>query len=174
MKKAVMAHLDESPGGLVLDVGSGPGILLATLAAGYPELELAGIDLAPEMIRRASERLGRRADIKLGEAESLPWEDASFDYIFCTDSFHHYPNPRKALSEFHRVLKPGGRMVLAVPTAPSPVRCMLNSLVRLMRMGDVRMHNKRELATLFNICRFPMTDWWPEGALGFIAIGRPL
>jgi ubiquinone/menaquinone biosynthesis C-methylase UbiE len=174
LKKAAVARLDESPRGSVLDVGCGPGILLTTLAASYPELKLAGLDLAPEMVRIATERMGNRAEIRLGDAESLPWESASFDYIFCIDSFHHYPNPKKALSEFHRVLKPWGRVVLADPTAPFLVRYVLNSLVRLLHMGGVHMYNKRDLAELFGKCSFQMADWWPEGSLGFIATGRAI
>jgi SAM-dependent methyltransferase len=108
------------------------------LAVNYPELRLAGLDIAPEMIRVATERLGVRAEIKLGDAEWLPWEDASFDYVFCVDSFHHYPNPKRALSEFHRVLKPNRQVVLADRTAPLPVRGVLNSIVRLLPIFSER------------------------------------
>lgn len=174
MKKAALACLEGPPRGALLDVGCGPGLLLATLAASYPELSLAGLDIAPEMIRVATERIGARAEIKLGDAELLPWEDDSFDYIFCVDSFHHYPNPRQALSEFHRVLKPNGQVVLADPTAPLPVLGVLNSIVRLMRMGDMRMYNKRDLTNLFDSCRFQSIDWRTAGSWGFVASVRAL
>jgi ubiquinone/menaquinone biosynthesis C-methylase UbiE len=172
LKKAAVARLDNSPKDSILDVGCGPGILLTMLATSYPGARLAGLDLAPEMVRIASQRMGSRADIRLGDAESLPWKNASFDSIFCIDSFHHYPNPKKALNEFHRVLKPGGQVVLADPTAPLPVRSVLNSLVRILRMGGVHMYHKRDLAELFDTCKFRMTGWWTEGLLGFIATGR--
>jgi ubiquinone/menaquinone biosynthesis C-methylase UbiE len=174
MKKAALACLEEPLRGALLDVGCGPGLLLATLAIKYPELTLAGLDIAPEMIRVATERLGVRAEIKLGDAESLPWQDASFDYIFCVDSFHHYPHPKRALSEFHRVLKPNGQVVLADPTAPSPVRGVLNSIVRLLRMGDMRMYDKRDLTSLFDSCRFQSIDWRAAGSWGFVASARAL
>lgn len=58
------------------------------------------------MIRQQPKRLGVRAQIKLGDSESLPWVDASFDYVFGVDSFHPYPNPKRALNEFHRARKP--------------------------------------------------------------------
>jgi ubiquinone/menaquinone biosynthesis C-methylase UbiE len=174
MKKAALACLEGPLRGALLDVGCGPGLLLATLAVNYPESRLAGLDIAPEMIRVATERLGVRAEIKLGDAESLPWEDASFDYVFCVDSFHHYPNPKSALSEFHRVLKPNGQVVLADPTAPLPVRGVLKSIVRLLRMGDMRMYNKRDLTDLFDSCRFQSIDWRTEGSWGFVASARAL
>src|SRR5262245_13885061 len=66
----------------------------------------------------------------------------------------NYPNPKRALSEFHRVLKPNGEVVLADPTAPLPVRCILNSFVRLLRMGDMRMYDRRDLTNLLTLADF--------------------
>jgi len=172
MKKAALACLEGPLRGARLDVGCGPGLLLASLAANYPGLRLAGLDIAPEMVRIATERLGARAEIEPGDAESLPWEDASFNYVFCVDSFHHYPDPKKALSEFHRVLKPDGQMILADPTAPLPIRGVLNSLIRLLPMGDVRMYGKQKLITLLDSCGFQSIDWRPAGSWGFVASAR--
>jgi ubiquinone/menaquinone biosynthesis C-methylase UbiE len=126
------------------------------------------------MFRVATERLGVRAEIKLGDAELLPRDDASFNYVFCVDSFHHYPNPEKVLREFHRVLKPDGQVVLADPTTPLPIRGALNSLIRLLRMGDVQMYDKRKLASLFDSCSFQSIDWRSAGSWGFVASARPL
>ena len=174
MKKAALACLEEPVGGALLDVGCGPGLLLTTLAANYSKLRLAGLDIAPEMIRVATERMGARAEIKLGDAESLPWEDGSFDYVFCVDSFHHYPNPQRALSEFHRVLKPNGQVVLADPAAPLLVRAVLNSIIRFLRMGDMRMYDERGITRLFDSCRFRLIDWRAVGSWGFVASARSL
>jgi len=170
MKEAALACVKPRRG-TVLDVGCGPGLLLAMLAES-PELKLAGLDIAPEMVRIATERLRTRAEIKLGDAESLAWEDASFDYIFCVNSFHHYPNPKRVLSEFHRVLKPDGRLVLADPTAPLPIRGLMNSVVQFLRWGDVRLHDKRGITILFDSCQFQLIDWRTCGFWGFVASAR--
>jgi SAM-dependent methyltransferase len=98
----------------------------------------------------------------------------SFDYVFCVDSFHHYPHPKRALSEIHRVLKPGGQVVLADPTAPLPIRGLLNSLVRFLRMGDVRLYDERWLTRLFDSCRLQPIDWRAVGSWGFVASARAL
>lgn len=172
MKKAALTRLEAPLHGALLDVGCGPGLLLASLAANYPGLRLAGLDIAREMVRIATERLGTRAEVELGDAESLPWEDASFNYVFCVDSFHHYPNPKKALIEFHRVLKPGGQVILADPTAPLPVRAVLNSLIRLLRMGEVRIYGRRKLTNLLASCSFQSIDWRSAGSWGFVASAR--
>jgi SAM-dependent methyltransferase len=47
--------------------------------------------------------------------EFLPFEDGSFDLVLCMESFHYIADPERAIEEFHRVLRPGGRVVLAVP-----------------------------------------------------------
>ena len=86
----------------------------------------------------------------------------------------NYPNPKRALSEFHKVLKPNGQVVLADPTAPLPVRCGLNSVVRLLRMGDMRIYDKRDLTNLFDSCGFQSIDWRTEGSWGFVASARCL
>lgn len=169
MKVAALRCLEQDVRGSLLDVGCGPGLLLATLAAQYPQLHLAGLDIAPEMVKVAKERLGERADIRLGDSERLPWQDASFSYIFCVDSFHHYPNARKVLHEFRRVLAPDGRLLLADPTAPAPFRNILNLIIRLMRMGDVQMYDRRKMTTLLENCRFSSIQWQESGSLGFVA-----
>ena len=169
MKKAALAWLDHDVRGAALDVGCGPGLLLAVLARQYPELHLAGLDIAPEMVRVARERMGNRADIRLGDAEALPWPDASFNYVFCVDSFHHYPNPQRALIEFRRVLTPDGRLLLADPTAPVPLRQLLNSIIRVLPVGDMQMYDCRQLTTLLEACRFRSIHWREAGSWGFVA-----
>jgi SAM-dependent methyltransferase len=93
---------------------------------------------------------------------------------FCVASFHHYPHAKRALSEIHRVLKPGGQLVLADPTAPLPIRALLNSLVRLLRMGDMRLYDERWLTRLFDSCRLQPVDWRAVGSWGFVASARAL
>jgi ubiquinone/menaquinone biosynthesis C-methylase UbiE len=168
MKKAALQCLDQNIRGSVLDVGCGPGLLLTTLNLRYPDLHLAGLDIAPEMVRIARLRIGDGADIQLGDSECLPWPDSSFDYVFCVDSFHHYPNGRKVLLEFRRVLVPDGRLVLADPTAPVLLRIVMNSIVRLLRMGDVQMYDRRTITGLLERCGFRSIRWHESGSWGFV------
>ena len=169
MKKAALSCLGQDVRGSLLDVGCGPGLLLATLASQYPKLHLGGLDIAPEMVRVAKERMGNRADIRLGDAEDLPWPDASFNYICCVDSFHHYPNPQKALSDFRRVLAPNGWLLLADPTAPVPLRQLLNAAIRLLPMGDMQVYDRRKMTTLLEACRFKSIHWREIDSWGFVA-----
>ena len=168
MKEVALRHVDRPIQGSLLDVGCGPGLLLEVLAGQAGEVNLAGLDIAPEMIRVAKERLGDRADLRVGDAEWLPWEDGRFDYLLCVDSFHHYPNPERVLTQMHRVLKRSGRLVIADPWAPPVLRQMANLVNPLLRMGDVRMYGKRDMMRMLEARGFEKTKWETSGLWGFV------
>jgi SAM-dependent methyltransferase len=89
----------------VLEVGCGTGKWLSELERkGFC---VAGIDPSAEMVRRCAS-LG---DLRIGHAEELPWEAASFDLVVCVNALHHFRSPRDAIVEAHRVLRPGGAFV---------------------------------------------------------------
>jgi ubiquinone/menaquinone biosynthesis C-methylase UbiE len=98
--------------GDVLEVAIGTGLNLAH----YPqEATVTGIDLSPEMLaiaRRRATELGRKADLREGDAHSLAFSDASFDSVVCTYSLCNIPDPLRAVSEMKRVLRPGGKLIL--------------------------------------------------------------
>ena len=103
----------------VLDVGCGTGYLLRTLAGRYPEAEqFAGIDAAPNMIETARRlTVDQRLTFSTGVAERLPYPDASIDLVVSSTSFDHWTDQYAGLGECARVLRPGGRVALMVPTA---------------------------------------------------------
>jgi ubiquinone/menaquinone biosynthesis C-methylase UbiE len=99
--------------GAVLDVGTGPGVLLVELARRRPDLRLTGLDLSADMVAAAKRNLGPfgdRATARVGNATDLPFPDGSFDLIVSSLSLHHWDHPEAAVPEFARVLKPGGRL----------------------------------------------------------------
>lgn len=96
----------------VLDVGTGPGVLLAELARLRPDLQLTGVDLSPDMITAAEQNLapyGQRAAAIVGDVTNLPLADRSVDLIVSSFSSHHWDEPAAAVAELARVLRPGGR-----------------------------------------------------------------
>ena len=169
MKDAALRHIYRPVRGAVLDVGCGPGILLATLAGENPELRLAGVDSDPETIRVAQERLGARADLRLGDAGELVWEDLQFDVVTCVNSFHRYPQPRRALAEMHRVLKLGGMLVIADHWAPPVLRHVMNVLRVLQDRGNEIMYGRREMIWMLGKEGFEQLTWTQEGSIGFVA-----
>lgn len=102
----------------VLEVAVGTGRLFSQIVARNPHGRNEGMDLSPAMLARARRRLPRMPStaykLQLGSAYELPYEDASFDLLFNTYMLDLLPEQDfpKVLSEFRRVLKPGGKMVL--------------------------------------------------------------
>jgi ubiquinone/menaquinone biosynthesis C-methylase UbiE len=98
--------------GDVLEVGVGTG---ANLGYYPPDLRITGIDLSPAMLAVARERAaahGIDASLHEGDAQALPFPDAAFDTVVCTIALCAIPDDRAAITEMHRVLRPGGRLLL--------------------------------------------------------------
>jgi ubiquinone/menaquinone biosynthesis C-methylase UbiE len=99
----------------VLDVGTGPGVLLIELAGRRPDLTLAGVDLSADMVAVAQHNLsaaGVPGTVQIGDARQLPFPDGSFDLIVSSFSLHHWDDPDSAIPELARVLRPGGRLCI--------------------------------------------------------------
>jgi ubiquinone/menaquinone biosynthesis C-methylase UbiE len=98
--------------GDVLEVAVGTGLNLPF----YPEgTRLTGIDASPAMLaiaRRRAADLGVQVQLREGDAQALPFADASFDTVVCTLSLCCIPDDKAAIGEMHRVLRPGGRLIL--------------------------------------------------------------
>ena len=114
-RKQVLRALALAPGEHVLDIGSGPGLLSYAMASVVgPEGRVCGIDLSPAMVAMAAKRCSEQpwAEIRTGDAAQLPYPDESFDAAVSTQVYEYLPNIRAALTELHRVLRPGGRAVI--------------------------------------------------------------
>ena len=107
------------PGDAVLDVGCGTGTLALEVARLVGRAgRVAGVDPGTEQIAHARSKAARRnvpIDFQIGVIEQLPFPDQTFDVVLSTLMMHHLPAPlkRQGLAEIARVLKPGGRLVIA-------------------------------------------------------------
>ena len=93
----------------VLEVGCGlgtDGINFARAGARYTGIDLTEASIG--LVRRRFEIEGLNANLKVADAESLPFEDASFDLAYSHGVLHHTPDTARAIDEMHRVLRPGG------------------------------------------------------------------
>jgi SAM-dependent methyltransferase len=101
--------------GHMLDVGCGGGETAVAVAEMYPNLQVTGVDLSPDLIRRGKERvghLGGRVDFVVGSATELPFGNDTFDLVTSFGSLKLWPDRAKGLAECTRVLKPGGHLVV--------------------------------------------------------------
>ena len=100
------------PGTRVLDIGCGPGDFTSDFSDSGALV--TGVDFAPEMIRVARERFPE-VRFEVADAESLPFDDGSFDVVVGAYFVHHLARPEVAFREIFRVLRSGGRFVFVIP-----------------------------------------------------------
>lgn len=114
--REIVSH--ARPGETLLDVGTGSGtVIKAALEAGHHG-KMIGLDIHPGHYMAAEHILRVAypdADVQfmVGDAQDLPIEDASLDMVTNGFLLYHLPDPRKAVQEYHRVLKPGGTLIVA-------------------------------------------------------------
>ncbi|HWG08360.1 MAG TPA: class I SAM-dependent methyltransferase [Solirubrobacteraceae bacterium] len=116
-RRALVQALAPAPGARVLDVATGTGMVAAELLARCDDCTVVGLDQSPEMLSAARARfdgdrseLGRRVALVEGEAEALPFADASFDALTFTYLLRYVDDPAATMRELARVLSPGGRI----------------------------------------------------------------
>ena len=132
-------------GGTSLDVGCGPGNITAALAraAGLDGLAL-GVDISEPMLARAvAAEAGRQVGFLRADAQQLPFRDEVFDAATSLAVFQLIPDPVAAVSEIVRVLKPGGRVAIMVPTA-GPAKSL-----KFLSRGGARWFDDDELGDIF-------------------------
>jgi ubiquinone/menaquinone biosynthesis C-methylase UbiE len=109
------------PGQRVLDIATGTGIAAeAALAVVGPGGHVTAADSSQAMVDRARQRLAGspNTSVVVDDGQSLGFDDGSFDAVACSFGLMFFPDPARGLSEFHRVLRPGGRAAVSVLTTP--------------------------------------------------------
>lgn len=171
-RRQIVHAASIQPDDSILDVGCGTGTLLvAVAAAANPGGRLVGIEPSPEMRARAeakAARAGIAIDLIDAPAQQLPFPDASFDVVFCTLVIHHLPDTsrQKALREMRRVLRPGGRLVIA-EMGGSQGGGLLLSVVSILHNGmPDRDHLLSDLMRHLDVLAFERIEEQPTAARG--------
>ena len=121
------ALFDEGTAQRILEVGVGIGADHLEWARSVPR-SLAGVDLSRKAIDVTTGRLraaGFTSDLRVADAEDLPFPDDSFDLVYSWGVLHHSPDPQRAFREAHRVLRPGGTLRAMIYHRPSFVGLLL-------------------------------------------------
>lgn len=118
LRKTTVDAVLIRPGETVLDIGCGTGAVTLLAKTRTKDGKVYGIDPAPEMISVARQKAARKKldiDFRVGVIEALPFPDASIDVVTSSLMMHHLPADLKerGLAEIYRVLKPGGRLLIA-------------------------------------------------------------
>ncbi|GAA1076753.1 class I SAM-dependent methyltransferase [Nocardiopsis composta] len=144
--------------GDVLEVAVGTGRCLPFYPGG---VRLCGLDLSPGMLARARRR-ARAAPFPVvlveGNAERLPFRGAAFDTVVCVLGLSGIPDDRAALREMHRVLRPGGRLLLLghIASGAAAVR-LLQRAVQALARGRPDDHQLRRTVPAVTAARLPRT-----------------
>lgn len=127
--------LDHKTSLEVLDLGTGTGALALLLAE--MNHKVVGIDLSEKMLARAREKARGaclKADFKIGDAESPPFEKEAFDVIVSRHLLWTLPNPERAVDHWQNLLKPGGRVVIIDGNFGKSKRTFLQEMWRYLAM----------------------------------------
>ena len=176
-----LARLDPAPRArypVVVDVGCGWGGSLRKLNERFRPERLVGFDIAPRMVEAAAREAARvrtacgdAAEVVRASGAALPLPDASVDLLFCHQTFHHLVDQDRAIAEFFRVLRPGGRLLLAESTR----RYIHSWIIRLLFRHPMEVQKTApEYLALVRAAGFVVPDaqvscpylWWSRADLG--------
>lgn len=119
--RIIFENLELKGNEKVLEVGCGRGFYVKTLNEVWPKLDITGVDLNEKYLSVAKKFVNDdKVKLIKADATDLPFKDKSFDRIICSEVLEHIPDDQKAISEMHRVLKPGGIVIITVPNKNYP------------------------------------------------------
>jgi 2-polyprenyl-3-methyl-5-hydroxy-6-metoxy-1,4-benzoquinol methylase len=165
------------PGARVLDVGAAQGI--ESLVLKREGFDVRGVEIWPraiEVSRQVAERTGVSTDIVQGRAESLPFEDGSFDLVYSWGVLHHTPNTERSIEEVRRVVAPGGEARIMLYSrrswtalwhwlryalaAGKPTRSLEEVLDQHMESPGTKAYTQPELEAMFSKWREVSFEQW--------------
>ena len=156
----------------VLEIGCGRGIGTEMILERLGAARVIATDLDEDMLRRARHRLGRfgpdRLELRAADATRLDFADQSFDAVVNFAAIHHIPDWQSAITEIHRVLRPGGRFYFQEVTARWILRWPYRALFEHPRENRF---SGREFIDELERRALAVGDHWEERAGGDFVFG---
>lgn len=168
-----LGHVRIEPRSVVLDVGCGGGRTIEKIAAVATEGRVAGVDYAAGSV--AASRAKNKAAIAAGRVEmhrasvsELPFDAATFDLVTAIETHYYWPDPVEDLREIHRVLKPGGTLLLVAEAyADGRNGRILSAAMRLLGSKLLTAEGHRDL---LRSAGFAEVEVFEQGRRGWIAV----
>ncbi len=160
----VTTWLGLEPSAVVLDIGCGPGNFTGWFGAQVGPAGMAiGLDASRPMLRRAiADNSGPSVAYLRGDAENLPFADGVADAVSCLAALYLINNPFQAMSEFARVLKPHGRLVVLTSLTPGGAHSTVRRAV-LEAASGVRWFGRDEITDYLNDAGFAVIEQHVDG-----------
>jgi ubiquinone/menaquinone biosynthesis C-methylase UbiE len=152
MQKRALSFLSPGEGSSFLDLGCGTGWAVRSVAEKCNgKGTFVGIDISAGMIAKAKANARGCEHIMFyqASAESLPLESDFFHSIICTNSFHHYLRPARALGEVYRVLRQKGKVCILDVTSDDFFITWINGIVQKKEKEHVNFYNSNEYKSMF-------------------------
>ena len=191
-RRALVGALAPPPGARVLDVATGTGMVAAELLARAASCTVVGLDQSAEMLSAARARfageeseIGQRVELVEGEAEALPFADASFDALTFTYLLRYVDDPAATIRELARVVRPGGRIASlefgVPPLLPARAAWRIYTAIGLPTLGRIASREWAEVGRFLGPSirgfyeRHPLArivDYWRQAGLQDVRVRR--
>jgi ubiquinone/menaquinone biosynthesis C-methylase UbiE len=168
-----LTHLPLAADSAILDVGCGGGSTIQQLALRAPGGKVSGIDYSPASVAVARRTNARdidagRVDILVGSVSSLPYADHSFDAVTAVETHYYWPDLATDLGEIRRVLRAGGRVVVAAESYRGKRLGVLDLLV--MRLLGSKLLTIAEHRDAFEAAGFSDVAVFEEKKKGWLCV----
>ena len=153
MQRHLIISLKLKANSNFLDLGCGTGWAVYYASKICNEAgSFIGIDISDGMIKKAKQNYSylKNVDFFHANSESLPFKNNYFDFIICTNSFHHYSDPNKALLEVFRVLNKQGKFYILDVTSDDFFMKFIDKIVQKREKEHVKFYSKKEYIEMFN------------------------
>jgi demethylmenaquinone methyltransferase/2-methoxy-6-polyprenyl-1,4-benzoquinol methylase len=185
-RRALVSAIAPGPGERILDVATGTGMVAAEMLA-RADCAIVGVDQSAQMLAAARARFAGSARVELleGEAESLPFADASFDALTFTYLLRYVDDPEATMRELARVVRPGGRVASlefgVPPWAPARAAWRLYTAVGLPALGRLSSREWAQVGRFLGpsirgfYARHPLeriVSYWREAGLEDVHVRR--